>query len=507
MSNGFYPGTPFAESHRRFDAIVDRLRSSDTGKMDHGQLENLLSSDGREMIRQLMQDHLDLRHSREPHLRGVEGSDGVLRTHARERKRTLVGIFGPVVVERFAYSAPETEQLCPADAQLNLPPERHSQGIALRISEEAARGSFEEAVKAVERATGVTVPKRQAEQLAQRAASDFEAFYTSRAALGPEPTQDLLVITMDGKGVVMRKEALREETRQEAERREKAGVASHDERQGRKRMATVAAVYSIAPHRRTAEDVMGSLDAGGKPEPKAASTDQERPHSQNKRVWASIADTPEHVTREVFREALRRDPEKKRHWVGLVDGDPHQIERIRAQSRKAHVDVTMVLDFIHVLEYLWNVARVFHGDDHSAAEIWVRERAIKILEGRTWDVAAGIRRSATLKDLRGQARKTVDTSVEYLLNHVHMMQYHEYLKSGLPIASGVIEGACRHLIKDRMDITGARWGLKGAEAVLRLRSLRSSGDFEEYWNFHQHHELVRNHETRFSCAGRKRKAG
>lgn len=505
MSDRSYPTAPFSESRRRFDAIVDQLRSAETGLMDHGELENFLSADGRELLRLIMQDHLDLRHSREERLPGIEGADGVLRTHVRERGRTLVTIFGPVEVDRFAYSAPETDQLCPADARLNLPPERHSQGIALRIAEESARGSFEEAINAVERATGVAVPKRQAEQLARRAASDFEAFYTSRAVLGPEPTQDPLVLTLDGKGVVMRKEALRDETRQEADRREKTGLKADEERQGRKRMATVAAVYSIAPYPRTAEDVMGSLNSGGKSEEKGA---KERPHARNKRVWASLADTPEHVTREVFREALRRDPAKKRQWVGLVDGDPHQIERIRAQSRKAKVTVTLVLDFIQVLEYLWDAARVFHGDDaHPAAEGWVRERAIKILEGRTCDVAAGIRRSATLQGLQGQARKTVDTSADYLLNHLHMMRYAEYLKRGLPIASGVIEGACRHLIKDRMDITGARWGLDGAESVLRLRSLRSSGDFAQYWNFHQHHELIRNHETRFSCPDPKPKAG
>lgn len=503
MTDGSYPTKVFAESQKRFNEIVEHLASPDTGKMDHGQLEELIQSDGRALLRQLMQDHLDLRHSREKRLAGVEGADGILRTHVRERERTLVTVFGPVVVERFAYSAPETDSLCPAGARLNLPPERYSQGLSLRISAEAARGSFDEALKAVERATGVAIPKRQSEQLAQRASSDFEAFYTSRKAMGPEPTKDPLVLSLDSKGIVMRKEDLRENTRKEAERLEKSGDPSDDERQGRKRMATVAAVYSIAPHVRTAEDVMGSLDSGGKE--KSTGLPAERPHARNKRVWSSVVDTPEHVTREVFREAQRRDPEKKRTWVGLVDGDPHQIDRIQEQSRKVGVELTLILDFIHVLEYLWDAAHVFHGEnDQAAAEKWVRERAIGLLKGRCVDVAAGIRRSATMRELCGTARRTVDTAVDYLLNHVHMMQYHDYLRRGLPIASGVIEGACRHLIKDRMDITGARWRLKGAEAILRLRSLRSSGDFEEYWRFHQRLEFVRNHESRFARDARKR---
>jgi len=92
----------------------------------------------------------------------------------------------------------------------------------------------------------------------------------------------------------------------------------------------------------------------------------------------------------------------------------------------------------------------------------------------------------------------VDKCANYLLKYAEFLRYDQYLVSGLPIATGVIEGACRHLIKDRMDLTGARWSLQGAEAVLRLRSLRSSGDFEEYWRFHEKEELERNHVTRYA---------
>jgi hypothetical protein len=185
MSDGFYPTEPFAESRGRFDKIVKRLESPDARKMDHGDLENSLLCDGRELIRQLLQDHLELRHSREPRLPGVEGADGVLRTHVRERQRDLVSIFGLVVVDRFAYSAPETEQLCPADAQLNLPPERHSQGIALRMSEEAARGSFEEPPAGSGTGVAVQAPSR----AAGLAFGIGLRGVLSRAALGPEPTQ------------------------------------------------------------------------------------------------------------------------------------------------------------------------------------------------------------------------------------------------------------------------------------------------------------------------------
>jgi hypothetical protein len=157
------------------------------------------------------------------------------------------------------------------------------------------------------------------------------------------------------------------------------------------------------------------------------------------------------------------------------------------------VVVTVVIDLIHVLGYLWKAGKVLNGDDVAATEKWVSERAAIILGGEANQVAAGMRRSATLRRLRGKKRKVVDSCANYLLNHRQYLRYHEYLRDGLPIATGVIEGACRSLVQDRMDITGARWGLPGGEAVLKLRSLRASGDLDEYLAFHARRELERNH--------------
>lgn len=153
----------------------------------------------------------------------------------------------------------------------------------------------------------------------------------------------------------------------------------------------------------------------------------------------------------------------------------------------------IVLDIIHVIEYLWKAAFAFYADTSKQAESWVSKRLVLILEGKSSSVAAGMRRSATLRQLTPSQRKPVDSCARYLLNNANYLRYDDYLKAGLPIATGVIEGACRHLIKDRMDITGARWSLTGAEAVLRLRSLYISGDWHEYWRFHLQKEHQRNH--------------
>ena len=134
-----------------------------------------------------------------------------------------------------------------------------------------------------------------------------------------------------------------------------------------------------------------------------------------------------------------------------------------------------------------------HEEGSPEGEKWVRERLLRILQGHSSDVAAGMRRSATLRELSQTQREPIDKCANYILNHRDYMHYDQYLAAGLPIATGVIEGACRYLVKDRMEITGARWGLQGAEATLRLRAIEASGDFDDYWQFHLEQEKQLNH--------------
>ena len=338
------------------------------------------------------------------------------------------------------------------------------------------------------------MPKRQAQALAKEVSADFEAFYETRGAGERERTRDPLVLSVDGKGIVMRPEGLRETTRRAAQRaRPKLKTRlSKGEKRNRKRMAMVAAVYSVAPHVRTGAQIMG-LEA--RPE-------QPAPRPRRKRVWASVGREAQAVVEEAFAEAHARDPGQIREWAVLVDGQEAQLRHIVAAATRQEVEVTLVLDFIHVLEYLWKAAYGLHPEGSEEAERWVQERALRILEGDSSQVAAGMRRSATLRELSSEERANVDKCADYLLKYRDMLRYDEYLRRGLPIATGVIEGACRHLVKDRLDLTGARWGLAGAEAILKLRSLRSSGDFDRYWAFHITESQKRQHLSRYADLGK-----
>ena len=487
-----YVEEPFDTARDKFEEIVDELCSPAALEMAHGELETLISTEGMELLRQLLQGHLDFRGIGDVGTE-VAGTDGVVRTHRRLGSRRLISVFGPVSITRMRYGGRGTTSLVPLDAELNLPEEVYSHGVRKRVAEEVAKNSYDETVDSMAKTTGAVVPKRQAEELSVRASADFEAFYQTREVVAEEEsTGEILVISVDGKGIVMRTEDLREQTRKRAQSQQHklSKRLSRGEKRNAKRMATVAAVYGIDPFVREPQDIVAELRPSEQP--------VKRPRPENKRVWASVERPPEVVIAEAFAEAERRDPEHNKQWVALVDGNKMQLRLLKERAARSGVVMTIVLDLIHVLGYLWKAAFVFYQEGSEQAQTWVTERLMRLLHGHSSHVAAGIRRSATLRKLSSEQRIPVDKCADYLLKYAEFLRYDQYLKAGLPIATGVIEGACRHLIKDRMDLTGARWSLQGAEAVLRLRSLRSSSDFEEYWRFHTEREMERNHAVRYA---------
>ena len=492
----------FAASREQFDQLLGFLNGADAAAMAHAHLEEQLSSRGRALLKLLLQDHLDLRASRErPQPGPVTGADTVTRTRIETgHQRGLATVFGPVTVTRIGYRAPGADNLYPADAALNLPEEKHSHGLRQLAAIEAPRGSYDDAADAITRATGQHVGKRQVEQLAQRAAIDFDDFYTHRQPPADESgntddsgTTDLLVLSCDGKGVVMRPEALRPATSAAAAKsRPKLRTRlSPGEKRHRKRIAEVGAVYDAAPAPRTPAD--------NQPTPDSAHADPApRPVTTGKWLTASIVEDAASVIAQVFDEADRRDPTRQRTWIALVDGNNHQIEQIEDEAADRRMPVPILIDFIHVLEYLWKAAWSLHTEGDPAAEIWVRRHANDILNGKARNTAANIRSAATRAGLARDERTGADTCATYLTNKHRYLNYPKALQQGWPIATGVIEGACRHLVNDRMDITGARWGLTGAEAILKLRAIHSNGDWDQYWTYHLSQEQHRIHETRYA---------
>ena len=483
---------PFSASRERLEEVASWLEGDETSLLSHAELEEALDIRGRALIRQLFQDHLDLRAEREARCREVTDAHGV--THASveaDHERALETIFGEVTVTRLAYRHPGEANLHPADAALNLPEERHSHGLRRLAAIESSRDSFGEASDSIVRHTGTRLGKRQVETLAGRAAVDFDAFYEDRKPPSAE-TGDVVVLTCDGKGVVMRPDALRDATARAAERASPKLKTrlSRGEKRGRKRMAELGSVYDATPVRRALADIFPLPE---EKERKAV----EGPSAKNKWLVASVVDDAAAVIGQVFDEAERRDPTHLRQWVALVDGARYQIEVIESEAKARGIEVPIVVDLVHVVEYLWKAAWCFFAEGDPAAEAWVQDKARAVLDGEATRVAGAIRRTATNRRLAKTARKGADECASYLTNKARYLDYPRALANGWPIATGVIEGACRHIVADRLDRTGARWGLAGAEAILKLRALRSNNDFDQYWKFHLAQERQRVHKSRY----------
>jgi hypothetical protein len=396
-------------------------------------------------------------------------------------------------------SVPPVQNLCPADAVLNLPSGRHSAGLARLAAVEASRGSFADGRAAIERATGVRLGKRQVEGLTRAAAVDTEAFYAARRRL-PRPDR-VLGLQADGKGIVMRPGSLRPGTAARAAQASAklATRLSPGEKHGRKRMAEIVAVYDLDPAPRTAADIIPTRRRSSPQDRSPQDKPARRPGPVVTGKWlaANVTDDIPAVIAAMFDEAERRDPAHERSWVALVDGNRQQIDTIREQAALRGVTVTIVIDFVHVLEYLWKAAwTLFYPGDRDA-ETWVADRARTILTGRAVDAAATIRHQADEAGFRGRERAGADEAAAYLTHKAPYLNYATALANGWQIATGIIEGAARHLIKDRMDITGARWSTPGAQAILRLRAVIANGDFDEYWQYHQQQQLRRNHLDRY----------
>jgi len=463
-------------------------------------MEQLAWEQGRDLLRGVIQLGLDVQAEGEVRVPQVTGADGVARRRAeRGHARAVVTRLGEVTVRRIAYRSGirGAGSLFPRDAVLNLPLRGYSWALQ-RLAVMSCRAvSFEQGHEFVLAAAGVSVGRRQLELIVAEAAADAERFCQDpgRAAAVPEAGQDQgqglpVALSADGKGVAMRPEARRGRAKAPDKRsRVFENRTGTGEKKGHKRMAETACVFDVIPQPRTPEQVMAREP--GQP--------ADGPRAVNRWYACDITARRDVTIARAFGEAGHRDPGHQRPWIALVDGDVHQITWIAGQAAARDVTVTIIIDFIHVLGYLWKAAWCFHPARDPAIEDWVIAQGLDILHGRVSDVIARIGQLAADRPPRpgSEHAKNIRKTLHYLDAKQPYMDYPRALAEGWPIATGVIEGACRHLVQDRMGITGARWGLEGAQAMLWHRAINASGDTSTYWNWHIQQEHHRNHLSRY----------
>lgn len=411
----------------------------------------------------------------------VRGPQGQQLTHRRIGERKVDTIFGTIQIRRMGYSGRNSQSVYPLEAMCAIPARRYSYALQERACVEATMHAYEQAIQSTDRYLGVSIPKRQLLGVVQHVAEYMEGFYESQP-MSPSEDGRLLVMSMDGKGLVVRNEDLRAETRRKQAKLETKHQhrLCKGEKPFRKRIATVASVYELQRRPRSAIEVM---------EQWRGTKAKQQNRAQNKRLWANVRDEVQHVADEVVAETGKRINAQS-DVVFIGDGD----QRLRKPMKKALAmiadsgtslpKVTFIIDIMHALERLWTAAHALFGEGKPEVEPWVSKQFERLLSGKPSGVAQIMRRQATKRKLRSNRRKKLDRAAKYLIKYKDDMRYDQYLAKGYPIASGVIEGGCKYLVKDRCERTGARWSVDGADALLKLRSIRLSGDWDAFWNYY-----------------------
>ncbi len=472
------PPTPLLAARLRFDDLERWLASPDAQQLPLHSIEQQQEPTGREIQRLLLQAHLQHRGIGDvgPALHVLHQDTPVLYSHRRLQRRTLKTVFGAVEIDRLGYCRRGCESIHPLDAALQLPARSFSYELQKRLIRAAVQGPFREATSRILESTGLTIHNHSLEPLLVEAAADFDNFYAQSSADAKPPTASILVVAVDCKGIPIVRPG-------PAPRRARLKPG---QKTNKKKMATVAAVFTKPPFLRSPQQVVDSLF---RVEPAALTSPASAPPKpENKRVWASLTKDKTLVIEEVRQEVRRRDPENQKTLVALTDGE-------RALQRRVvkHMNLILILDLIHVLERVWQAAHVFQPEGSPEAQVYAKLMTTRLLEGGVSQVIKGLRQSVTKRRLLGAKRKTLLQVATYFDNNSSYMRYHQYLEMGLPIASGPVEGACKNLIKDRMERSGMRWTLTMAEALLRLRSLYLSADFDSYWSFHVTQDQLRLH--------------
>jgi hypothetical protein len=465
---------PGACSHagQVFSSIEAWLSAPSTLQLPLHQIEHQQEQRGRQLQRLLLQTHVQQRGNGDvgSALCVTADSTTSLYSHRRLQRRTLKTIFGPIDIDRMGYGRNGADSIHPLDEAMQLPARSFSYELQKRMAKAAVQGPFRESTERIQEITGLTVPIRSLEQILQEAAQDFDAFYAQRLPHPSQPAASILVVAVDCKGIPI----VKTDHNKRLVRRTKGQKAN------RKKMATVATVFTRQPWIRTPLQVVESLfrivnstsvkTPTGQPPP---------PRPENKRVWASLLKGKAAVIDEVVQEVRRRDPAIGKTHVALTDGE-RALQILVGKKMK----VTLILDLLHVLEKVWKAAHVFHPEGSPEAELYARLMAHRILEGNADQVVKGLRQTVTKRKLFGGKRKTLLGVADYFHRNRDRMHYDKYLSVGLPIASGPVEGACKNLIKDRMERSGMRWTELMAEAIVKLRALYLSDDFDAYWDFH-----------------------
>jgi hypothetical protein len=383
-----------------------------------------------------------------------------------DRKRKYVSIFGELSISRPYFYHAQAGKQSPLDATLGLGSDCYSDFLRELHEEISMYVPYEKTEQLLGRLLDMHLSKRALQQFVVTDATDVDGYYEQQTAPAVADEAAILVIQADGKGVPMIR---RSDTGQKVRLR-------RGEARSRKKAANVTALYTIQSAPRSPEEVLQSLlsHEEGEGDPIWSS---ERHRPQNKQLWATMAGKQaalEHLARQVDRREGAHILER----VMLSDGDRH----LQRHLQETFPEFTLILDFIHANEYLWKAANTLYGEGNEARLAWVTDQTRLLLNNHAEQLIDYLRHLAA-SSTRSHKQKQLNKIAGYFEKNLAFIQYATYLQRGWPIASGVIEGACRHFVKDRLELSGMRWSYNGAESLLHLRAVAINDDWDEYHRY------------------------
>lgn len=431
-----------------------------------------------EVGREMIAAYIEQQDEALPRPKVIEQEGKKLRRLRKRRTRPYVSVFGPTPYRREVYARRETQrqEVVPLDAKLGMPEGNTSYLLQKWSGTKCVKESYDQSRVTLAEIFGFAPSVNCLEDMVMRAAEHAQVYFDEQVPVDPTTEEPILVATSDCKGVPMRRIDAPRRKRGDEEGGPKGKRLKKGEKNGQKRMACVGGVYSVCPFRRTAEEVLDEVLRKEK--------QQQRPEPKNKRLRAVLTrriDGQEVNGKDVIfdwlaEEVQQRDPQACRTVVAIMDGETklRQLQELKLGRAVG------ILDIWHVTEYLWKLAYCFHREGSDEAEAFVETYLRKLLEGKVRRVLGGIRQMATKRGLSKPKKAKVEQYLNYFAQRCDYMKYDEYLAAGYPIGSGVVEGACRHLVKDRMEQTGMRWRIEGAQAILHLRAIYLNDEWNAF---------------------------
>lgn len=401
-----------------------------------------------------------------------QAADGTPLAYYDQRETTYFSVFGKFTFPRHSFRAPGQPGCCPVDADLSLPERCYSDLLRDWTGYDATDGAYRETSGAIARILNLELSVQALERNLAADAQDVAAFYAQPAsARDPRPAGSILVVQADGKGVPMVQPRLEHPPLR----------LGKGQKRTKKKEAIVTSLYSIAPFVRTPADVRAALL-----HEQRLAEHPARPQPIAKELRASL-DGKVVAMQLLQQRALLREGVHIQARVALTDG----AESLQQHILTSFPGFTLVLDIIHASEYLWETATALLGETSPARTAWVAAKLELVLNGASATVISQLRQQATEPSWSEVQRKAIQRTIGYYERNQAYMRYDEYLAKGWPIGTGVVEGACGHLVKDRMEQAGMRWTQAGAQAMLDLRAVRLNGDWDTYWQFHQRQQHQR----------------